>query len=221
MPVLKKGAAWSVEDDQAGRTITYQLTAEGERFLTAVLSLKDGDSFRPKDLLFLVDRGWAVVEEPEPEPEPVEPVITETEPAPAKPAAVEPSRRQDPVRGSVARRTRGREIALQVLYQMEQNSGADPVEIGRFLARRLRDEKLQDFARAVIAGVKEHQPRIDELISGVAENWRIDRMAAIDRNILRIGVYEMIYCPDVPTKVAINEALELAKRTARRNPAGS
>jgi transcription antitermination protein NusB len=46
----------------------------------------------------------------------------------------------------------------------------------------------------------------------VAENWRIDRMAAIDRNILRLGAYEILYCPDVPTKVAINESLELAKR---------
>src|SRR5205814_1716503 len=57
-----------------------------------------------------------------------------------------------------------------------------------------------------------NQPRIDALISEVAENWRLDRMAAIDRNILRLGAFEMLFCPDVPTKVAINESLELAKR---------
>jgi N utilization substance protein B len=64
----------------------------------------------------------------------------------------------------------------------------------------------------LIDGVKEHQARIDAMISQVAENWRLDRMAAIDRNILRLGAYEMLFRPEVPAKVAINEALELAKR---------
>jgi transcription antitermination protein NusB len=112
----------------------------------------------------------------------------------------------------MTRRTRGREIALQVLYLLEQNPGVDPAEIQRFIERRLREPRLRAFARALVDGVRAHQPRIDALISGVAENWRLDRMAAIDRNILRLGAYEMLCCPDVPTKVAINEALELAKR---------
>jgi N utilization substance protein B len=112
----------------------------------------------------------------------------------------------------MTRRTRGREIALQVLYQLEQNPGVDPAEIGRFVERRLREPRLREFAQELIAGVQAHQPRIDGLIAGAAENWRLDRMAAIDRNILRLGAYEMLFCPGVPTKVAINEALELAKR---------
>lgn len=113
----------------------------------------------------------------------------------------------------MTRRTRGREIALQVLYQTEQNPGLAPEEVRRFVERRLRgDRKLCEFAEGLIAGVQAHQPRIDALISEVAENWRLDRMAAIDRNILRLGAYEMLFCPDVPTKVAINESLELAKR---------
>jgi transcription antitermination protein NusB len=113
----------------------------------------------------------------------------------------------------MTRRTRGREIALQVLYQTEQNPGLAPEEVALFVKRRLRgDVKLMAFAEALITGVRAHQPRIDALISEVAENWRIDRMAAIDRNILRLGAYEMLHCPEVPTKVAINEALELAKR---------
>src|SRR4051794_34569612 len=113
----------------------------------------------------------------------------------------------------MTRRTRGREIALQVLYQTEQNPGLAPEEVALFVKRRLRgDAKLMAFAEALIAGVRAHQPRIDALISEVAENWRIDRMAAIDRNILRLGAYEMLHCPEIPTKVAINEALELAKR---------
>jgi transcription antitermination protein NusB len=112
----------------------------------------------------------------------------------------------------MTRRTRAREIALQVLYQLEQNPGYTPADVERFIDRRLREPRLREFARELIAGVQEHKPRIDELISAVAENWRLDRMAAIDRNILRLGAFEMLFCPDVPVKVAINEALELAKR---------
>lgn len=113
----------------------------------------------------------------------------------------------------MTRRTRGREIALQVLYQTEQNPGTAPEQTRQFIERRLRGErKLMEFAQSLVAGVEAHKPELDDLISGVAENWRIDRMAAIDRNILRIGAYEMLHCPEVPPKVAINEALELAKR---------
>jgi N utilization substance protein B len=113
----------------------------------------------------------------------------------------------------MTRRTRGREIALQVLYQAELNPGLAPEEVRRFIERRLLgDMKLCEFTVGLIAGVQAHQVRIDGLISEVAENWRIDRMAAIDRNILRLGAYELLYCPEVPTKVAINESLELAKR---------
>ena len=113
----------------------------------------------------------------------------------------------------MTRRTRGREIARQVLYQSEQNPGLESGEVRRFIDRRLLgDKRLVEFAEGLIEGVRANQPRIDTLISDVAENWRLDRMAAIDRNILRLGAYEMLHCPEVPTKVAINEALELAKR---------
>jgi len=113
----------------------------------------------------------------------------------------------------MTRRSRGREVALQVLYQVEQNAGISPEEIHRFIVRRLlEDRKLYEFTESLTAGVKEHQAELDAMISQVAENWRLDRMAAIDRNILRLGAYEMLYCPEVPAKVAINEALELAKR---------
>jgi N utilization substance protein B len=113
----------------------------------------------------------------------------------------------------MTRRSRGREVALQVLYQVEQNAGMPLPEIRRFIQRRLLgDRKLCEFTEGLIAGVKQHQAQIDGLISDAAENWRLDRMAAIDRNILRLGAYEMMFCQDVPARVAINEALELAKR---------
>jgi N utilization substance protein B len=113
----------------------------------------------------------------------------------------------------MTRRSRGREVALQVLYQIEQNCEVPPEEVRSFIERRLLgDRKLCEFTDGLISGVKEHQAQIDSIISQVAENWRLDRMAAIDRNILRLGAYEMLFCPEVPAKVAINEALELAKR---------
>jgi N utilization substance protein B len=113
----------------------------------------------------------------------------------------------------MTRRSRGREVALQVLYQVEQNAGVSPVEIRRFIERRLlEDRTLCEFTEGLIDGVQEHQTQIDAMISQVAENWRLDRMAAIDRNILRLGAYEMLFRPEIPAKVAINEALELAKR---------
>jgi transcription antitermination protein NusB len=113
----------------------------------------------------------------------------------------------------MTRRSRGREVALQVLYQIEQNLGIPVAEVRQFIDRRLLgDKKLVEFTQDLVAGVRENQPKIDTMIKEVAENWRLDRMAAIDRNILRLGVYEMLLRPEVPAKVAINEALELAKR---------
>jgi transcription antitermination protein NusB len=113
----------------------------------------------------------------------------------------------------MTRRSRGREVALQVLYQVEQNAGVPLAEVRLFIQRRLlNDRKLCEFTEGLISGVKEHQVQIDALISEAAENWRLDRMAAIDRNILRLGAYEMMFCREIPARVAINEALELAKR---------
>jgi N utilization substance protein B len=113
----------------------------------------------------------------------------------------------------MTRRSRGREVALQVLYQIEQNPGISITAVRQFIDRRLLGEmKLIEFTEGLITGVREHQPRIDDMIKEVAENWRLDRMAAIDRNILRLGTYEVIFRPETPGKVALNEALELAKR---------
>lgn len=104
-------------------------------------------------------------------------------------------------------------MALQVLYQLEQNSGVVNPEVRRFIERRvLGDRELVLLTIGLVEGVRKHQPQIDEAIKQVAENWRLDRMAAIDRNILRLGAFEILHREDVPAKVAINEALELAKR---------
>lgn len=112
----------------------------------------------------------------------------------------------------MTRRTRGREIALQVLYQLEQNPDIPPEEVRAFIERRLRDPALRIYADTLVSGVRKQLSKLDGLIGGVAENWSVERMAAIDRNILRLGVCEMLDHPEVPVKVVINEALDLAKR---------
>ena len=99
----------------------------------------------------------------------------------------------------MTRRSRGREVALQVLYQVEQNPGVPAEEVSGFIKRRLLgDRKLCDFTDGLITGVKEHQAKIDAMISQVAENWRLDRMAAIDRNIfasVRMRCYSALRFP--------------------------
>lgn len=104
-------------------------------------------------------------------------------------------------------------MALQVLYQLEQNSGVVNPEVRRFIERRVLGEReLVLLTLSLVEGVRVHQEKIDEAIKQVAENWRLDRMAAIDRNILRLGAFEILHRDDIPAKIAINEAIELAKR---------
>ncbi|MGQ9498891.1 MAG: transcription antitermination factor NusB [Dissulfurimicrobium sp.] len=115
-------------------------------------------------------------------------------------------------------RREGREIALQLLYQAEWDTskGGDELidEYIRELASRAfeRDDPALVFAKALIAGVFKHRDELDRFIKKKARGWRLDRIAMVDRNILRLGVFELCYCSDIPPKVAINEAVELAKR---------
>jgi N utilization substance protein B len=117
-----------------------------------------------------------------------------------------------------ARRT-GRERALQALYQLEMtpgtpaealasawsSAGADAVEEGR------PDPEAQRFAQELVTGVVQHRAEIDRLIEEHSHNWRLDRMSRIDRNVLRLGIFELKYRPDIPRKVSLNEAVELGK----------
>lgn len=81
-----------------------------------------------------------------------------------------------------------------------------------FMRNRLnQDLELLDFARRLLAGVRKNRGELDELLKKTADNWSLERMAVVDRNILRIGAYEMLHA-DTPERVAINEAVELAKR---------
>jgi N utilization substance protein B len=72
-------------------------------------------------------------------------------------------------------------------------------------------ESLRPFAEQLVQGVYLHQSEIDQLISSASEHWRLERMSLVDRNVLRIALYEMLHCPEIPPKVSINEAVDLGK----------
>ncbi|MCI0358654.1 MAG: transcription antitermination factor NusB [Planctomycetaceae bacterium] len=112
----------------------------------------------------------------------------------------------------MTRRSRAREIVLQVLYEDDLNPDRNPEAGDAFLCNRLlQDAELIDFARSLVAGVRKHKGEIDRQLVERADNWTMERMAVTDRNILRLGAYEMLF-GGTPQRVAINEAVELAKR---------
>ena len=118
----------------------------------------------------------------------------------------------------MARRSRAREVALQVLFQDDLNPGANPQAVEAFLAGRLGSSELIDFAGSLVSGVRRNRDELDVLLGQTADNWSLSRMAATDRNILRLGAYELLYS-STPPRVAINEAVELAKRFgAKQSP---
>jgi transcription antitermination factor NusB len=113
----------------------------------------------------------------------------------------------------VRRRTRSRELALQMLYQVDMRGDEVLADAARFFDREAPDEPdLHAFARLLLEGTLAERPRIDAIITGAAQNWDLRRMALVDRNILRMAVWEMLCADDIPAKVSINEAIELGKR---------
>ncbi len=110
----------------------------------------------------------------------------------------------------------GRERALQALYQLEQDPRVQPLGALDAAWTAHDDEGPRDpaadvFAKELIEGVQRHAVEIDQLIEAHSHNWRLERMQRIDRNVLRIGVFELKYLNEIPRKVTINEAVELAK----------
>ena len=119
----------------------------------------------------------------------------------------------------MSRRSRAREIVLQLLYQHDLHPDqAEDVRL-RFLHGRLKyNRELIQFAQTLLEGVREHREELDRRLELTARNWRLSRMSATDRNVLRLGGYEILF-GDTPDRVAINEAIELAKRYGTRNSA--
>jgi len=114
------------------------------------------------------------------------------------------------------RRTQAREVALQVLYQVDLRGTEILDTLDSVLSRLANpleaDPSVAHFARELVLGCWEHRAELDQRIQAVAENWELGRMATVDRNVLRLATYELLFVADVPPKVAINEAIDLAKR---------
>lgn len=110
-------------------------------------------------------------------------------------------------------------MVLQVLYQDDLNPGREPSASEEFLENRLQqDTELVAFARSLLSGVRRNRAELDQLLAARADNWSLERMAATDRNVLRLGAFEILYT-ETPGRVAINEAVELAKRFGARQSA--
>ncbi|MGD2279400.1 MAG: transcription antitermination factor NusB [Candidatus Omnitrophota bacterium] len=111
------------------------------------------------------------------------------------------------------KRTLSREIALKILYAWDI-SGEPVEEAHRKFWENSKPEKdnIKEFSDFLVFGVKDNKNKIDEMIAQHATNWRIERMATIDRNVLRIASFELLFASEIPPKVAINEAIEMAKK---------
>lgn len=108
-------------------------------------------------------------------------------------------------------RSRAREVAFQILYRDDLNPATNTAADRELLESRLTDPELTAFAKSLLAGVRSRRDALDEAIQSAARNWELHRMAATDRNVLRLGAFELLYT-DTPSRVAIDEAVELAKR---------
>ena len=115
----------------------------------------------------------------------------------------------------------GRELAMQYLYQCDlagndniaeslENFWLQAEESGEFPSNRIF-RKARNYAERIIAGVYEHEQEIDGIIEAFSQKWDIDRMPAVDRNIMRVAIFELKYCPEIPALVSIDEAIEISK----------
>ncbi len=112
----------------------------------------------------------------------------------------------------MGRRRRSRELALQVLFHLEFSPG-DPQKAFDLIRLNFDSkEAIKDFALDLVRGVVERRPELDRWISSASKNWKVERMSKVDRSILRMATYELLYMDDIPPKVSIDEAVELGKK---------
>ncbi len=110
------------------------------------------------------------------------------------------------------KRRKSRELALQVLYHWDVTGQDATKTLSQLQEHFSPGPERDEFAERIVLGVLNHREEIDRLIEEVSENWRLDRMTVIDRNLLRLATFELRYCDDIPPKVALNEAIDLGKR---------
>ncbi len=117
----------------------------------------------------------------------------------------------------MASRRKGREFALQMLFQWEIGDHRPDHVLSTFFAGRETDPEVMRFARSLFEGTLEEVAKIDPMIREQSENWRVERMAAVDRNLLRLAIFELLHHPETPPAVVINEALDIARKYSGEN----
>lgn len=113
------------------------------------------------------------------------------------------------------KRTKAREFALQILYQIDITHDSPEAALENFWQTNKDehiDDEMKEFSAQLVSGVSQNLKAIDEKVSQFATNWQLERMAVVDRNVLRLGAFELLFRMDIPPKVTINEAVELAKK---------
>ncbi len=118
------------------------------------------------------------------------------------------------------RRTRARELAMQGLYQLDVQGPEVLGELGRFFAEADDNDVVRKLASEWTTGTWENVALCDEAIEEATIKWQFTRLATVDRSILRLAVYQLKFCPDIPPKVVINEAIELAKKYSTEKSSG-
>jgi transcription antitermination protein NusB len=109
-------------------------------------------------------------------------------------------------------RRKGRELALQALYQIEITGDASARAVDLFLGHFEGNAAAKDFARQLVSGVVSQRAEIDGRIEKSTENWKLTRLAKVDLVLLRMATYELLFCPEIPASVSLDEAIEIAKR---------
>ena len=109
-------------------------------------------------------------------------------------------------------RRRARELAMQALFYMDSRNNSSQESVEQFCRNFSPSPKMIPFFLKLVEGVLNTQPEIDALIEQYSKNWKINRMSLVDRNVMRIAIYELIYCADIPAKVSINEAVDIGKK---------
>lgn len=109
-------------------------------------------------------------------------------------------------------RREGREAAIQFLYQRDLGGGAGVSDLEDFYAFRGLSPAARRFCEGLVRGLLDHTADVDEALRTHSQNYEIDRLSAVDRNILRLAIHEMLFCPEIPPVVSINEAIDIAKK---------
>lgn len=120
----------------------------------------------------------------------------------------------------LASRRKSRELALQILFQIDFTKQPARETLPLFVQEFRVQKELDEFTKQLVDGVEQHRNEIDTLIQNSSEHWALDRMSRVDRVILRTAIFEILWRPDIPVKVSINEAVELAKKFGTEKSSG-